>query len=237
MSDHPSPCTRQQHSGDCELETLARQDGRDAAALSAPLERAHEGRFVAEHCRRFRRVHLVRPLHPRLQRNSRQLRAGPHGQGRGPRASRSTTTCRWANSSCVSCGECMVSCPTGALTNKVAAGTAFAAGASADQVSVEELAAAPRFQGRVRNLSELESRRGGAAEIPARRNDLPRGRIRLDRVLHSRRESARFDFEPYRARENRRGIARIARASLTSALAQRKEDQREEETSQRFDPH
>src|ERR1700758_5188715 len=27
MSDHPSPCTRQRHSGDCELETLAKQEG------------------------------------------------------------------------------------------------------------------------------------------------------------------------------------------------------------------
>src|ERR1700689_3062027 len=26
MADHPSPCARQQHSGDCELETLARQE-------------------------------------------------------------------------------------------------------------------------------------------------------------------------------------------------------------------
>src|SRR5579862_7101429 len=25
MADHPSPCARQQHSGDCELETLAKQ--------------------------------------------------------------------------------------------------------------------------------------------------------------------------------------------------------------------
>ena len=25
MADHPSPCARQQHSGDCELETMARQ--------------------------------------------------------------------------------------------------------------------------------------------------------------------------------------------------------------------
>src|SRR5438270_3430844 len=27
MSDHPSPCARQQHSQDCELETLARSHG------------------------------------------------------------------------------------------------------------------------------------------------------------------------------------------------------------------
>src|ERR1700682_2147517 len=27
MADHPSPCARQQHSGDCQLETLARAEG------------------------------------------------------------------------------------------------------------------------------------------------------------------------------------------------------------------
>src|ERR1700675_2110803 len=27
MADHPSPCARQQHSGDCELETIARLEG------------------------------------------------------------------------------------------------------------------------------------------------------------------------------------------------------------------
>ena len=34
------------------------------------------------------------------------------------RASPSIPTCPWATPRCVSCGECMVSCPTGALTNK-----------------------------------------------------------------------------------------------------------------------
>ena len=33
MSDHPSPCTRQQHTGDCELEKLAQDYDRDASRL------------------------------------------------------------------------------------------------------------------------------------------------------------------------------------------------------------
>ena len=38
MADHPSPCARQQQSGDCELETLARQEGLTRAAiLQAPV--------------------------------------------------------------------------------------------------------------------------------------------------------------------------------------------------------
>jgi Fe-S-cluster-containing hydrogenase component 2/CRP-like cAMP-binding protein len=47
------------------------------------------------------------------------------------------------NSSCVSCGECMVSCPTGALTNKSVIGTVLPGG---EPVSAEELHALPFFQ-------------------------------------------------------------------------------------------
>jgi len=34
MSDHPSPCTRQQNSGDCELETLAKAAGASQARFA-----------------------------------------------------------------------------------------------------------------------------------------------------------------------------------------------------------
>ena len=97
-------------------------------------------------------------------------------------------------SSCVSCGECMVSCPTGALTNKVVTQTALGAGpdfrAGLARTNCKQL---PVFQGRLRNISELESRRRGEAAFQARRNHLPRRRIRLDGVLHSGRQSAGFD--------------------------------------------
>jgi CRP-like cAMP-binding protein/Fe-S-cluster-containing hydrogenase component 2 len=47
------------------------------------------------------------------------------------------------NSSCVSCGECMVSCPTGALTNKGVVQTALPHG---EPVEVEDLKKLPFFQ-------------------------------------------------------------------------------------------
>src|SRR5256885_5990809 len=48
---------------------------------------------------------------------------------------------------CISCGECMVSCPTGALTNKGVVGTAIAAGPGAQGFEAEELLQIPVFKG------------------------------------------------------------------------------------------
>ena len=50
-------------------------------------------------------------------------------------------------SSCVSCGECMVSCPTGALTNKGVTQTALGAGPAFESVSPDELQHLPVFKG------------------------------------------------------------------------------------------
>src|SRR5208337_4202081 len=49
------------------------------------------------------------------------------------------------SSSCVTCGECMVSCPTGALTNRAVVGKGFQV--EGGTVSPEELAEYPLFAG------------------------------------------------------------------------------------------
>jgi CRP-like cAMP-binding protein/Fe-S-cluster-containing dehydrogenase component len=51
------------------------------------------------------------------------------------------------NSSCVSCGECMASCPTGALTNKKLVGSNLAAEPGALPVSLDDLFTHELFQG------------------------------------------------------------------------------------------
>ncbi len=51
------------------------------------------------------------------------------------------------NSSCVSCGECMASCPTGALTNKKLVGSNLAAEPGALPVSLDDLFAHELFKG------------------------------------------------------------------------------------------
>ena len=81
MSDHPSPCAREQQSGDCELEALAKQEKHNAVALCAarrtPRGQDDSSLTIAVD---FDACILVRPLHPRLQRHSRQFRSRPHGQ-------------------------------------------------------------------------------------------------------------------------------------------------------------
>jgi len=117
MADHPSPCTRQQHSGDCELERLAAAAhidhvpfakrttprGHDSSSLAIAVD--HEACILCDRCIRgcdYIRNNWV------LARRGKGYQAGIAFDLNDP----------MGDSSCVSCGECMVSCPTGALTNK-----------------------------------------------------------------------------------------------------------------------
>ena len=118
MADHPTPCQRQQLTHDCELE----QPGKPRPALTAsrypglPSPRGHDessASIAVDHDACI----LVRALHPRLQRDSPQLRLGPRGKGYQAGIAFDENL-PMGNSTCVSCGECMVSCPTGALVNK-----------------------------------------------------------------------------------------------------------------------
>ena len=142
MADHPSPCARQRQSSDCELETLARLEGVNAAALPAPVVAARAGQFIAGHRGGSRSLHFVRPLHSRLRRNSPEQRSGPARERLHGPASPSICNLPMGNSSCVSCGECMVSCPTGALTNKSVVKTVL----PGEPVDVDELQQLTYFQ-------------------------------------------------------------------------------------------
>ncbi len=118
MADHPSPCARQQNSGDCELETMARMEGigtprfgkrlfRPAAQDDSSLVIAvdHEACILCDRC--IRGCDEIR-RNDVLGRRGKGYDAGIAFDLNAP----------MGNSSCVSCGECMVCCPTGALTNK-----------------------------------------------------------------------------------------------------------------------
>jgi CRP-like cAMP-binding protein/Fe-S-cluster-containing hydrogenase component 2/ferredoxin len=117
MSDHPSPCARQQHSGDCELERLAAQAGlgqsrfptrttprgHDDSSLAIQVD--HESCILCDRC--IRGCDDIRNNWV-LARRGKGYQAGIAFDNNLP----------MGESSCVSCGECMVSCPTGALTNR-----------------------------------------------------------------------------------------------------------------------
>src|ERR1035441_7544151 len=142
MSDHPSPCARQQHSGDCELERLAAQTGigqprfasrttprgNDSSSLAIQVD--HEACILCDRC--IRGCDDIRNNWV-LARRGKGYQAGIAFDNNLP----------MSESSCVSCGECMVSCPTGALTNKRVVGTELGRGGVLDPAELLHL---PIFQ-------------------------------------------------------------------------------------------
>jgi len=142
MADHPSPCARQQQSGDCELETLARDEGikqsRYAKRLSPRgqdnssfvIAVDHEACILCDRC--IRGCDEIKH-NDVLARRGKGYQTGIAFDNNLP----------MGNSSCVSCGECMISCPTGALTNKNIVQTVIPGG---EQVQVDDLLKLPYFE-------------------------------------------------------------------------------------------
>src|SRR5579863_8056809 len=145
MSDHPSPCARQQNSGDCELETLAKAAGvsqprfakrsvargKDDSSLAIAVD--HDACILCDRC--IRGCDEIKNNFV-LGRMGKGYSAGIAFDLNSP----------MGDSTCISCGECMVSCPTGALTNKGVAGTALATSPDA-ALTPEELHKLPVFAG------------------------------------------------------------------------------------------
>src|SRR6202790_4494149 len=146
MADHPSPCARQQHSGDCELETLAKAAGADSPkyarrAISRGLDDSnlaiavdHDACILCDRCIRG------------CDEIKNNFVLGRMGKGYGTDISFDLNA-PMGDSTCISCGECMVSCPTGALTNKGVTGTSIAVQSDAGRLSAEELHQLPVFAG------------------------------------------------------------------------------------------
>jgi CRP-like cAMP-binding protein/Pyruvate/2-oxoacid:ferredoxin oxidoreductase delta subunit/ferredoxin len=141
MADHPSPCARQRQSNDCELETMARLEGigeprfprkissrgQDNSSLVIAVD--HEACILCDRC--IRGCDEIRH-NDVLGRRGKGFLAGIAFD----------TNLPMGNSSCVSCGECMVSCPTGALTNKSVVKTVL----PGEPVDVDELQHLSYFQ-------------------------------------------------------------------------------------------
>ncbi len=143
MADHPSPCARQKLSGDCELERLALQTGlsgspfapravprgQDDSSLAISVN--HEACILCDRC--IRGCNEIRNNFV-LARRGKGYQAGIAFDNNLP----------MGLSSCVSCGECMVSCPTGALTNKKTVETNLGSG---DPISLGDLQKVDVFGG------------------------------------------------------------------------------------------
>src|SRR5277367_930569 len=138
MADHPSPCARQEHSGDCELEMQAK-----AAGIGVPrFPRRTVSRGIDDSSLAIAVDHDACILCDRCIRGCDEIKTnfvlGRMGKGYSAGIAFDLNA-PMGDSTCISCGECMVSCPTGALTNKTVAGTAIATGTDAYGFEAEEL--------------------------------------------------------------------------------------------------
>jgi len=234
MADHPSPCARQEHSGDCELETLAKtagvgdprfarrniSRGEDDSSLAIAVD--HDACILCDRC--IRGCDEIKNNFV-LGRMGKGYSAGIAFDLNSP----------MGDSTCISCGECMVSCPTGALTNKGVVGTAIGIGGTAQSLAVEELHNLPVFAGVSGTFLELNH---GA---------IVKRRFRKDEVICREGEFGSTAFYILEGKAEVAIATPIAHVKthggaqgffkrLKSTLAGRDEDKREEEARDRSIP-
>jgi CRP-like cAMP-binding protein/Fe-S-cluster-containing dehydrogenase component len=234
MSDHPSPCARQQHSGDCELETLAKRHnisqprfsrrstsrGKDASSPSIAVD--FDACILCDRC--IRGCSEIRENFV-LGRMGKGSLAGIAFDDNLP----------MGDSSCVSCGECMVSCPTGALTNKGVAQTALGAGPGFEPVALDELQQLPFFQGVSGTFLSLN--RGAIVRRKFKRDEIIcREGEYGSTAFYILEGNARVSIAAPLAHVKTQGAVKKFLGKLSSRLARRQEDHRDEETEQRWIP-
>jgi CRP-like cAMP-binding protein/Fe-S-cluster-containing dehydrogenase component len=234
MADHPSPCARQRNSADCELETLARAAGvtqlrfprrtvargEDDSSLSIAVD--HDACILCDRC--IRGCDEVRSNFV-LGRMGKGYSAGIAFDLNAP----------MGDSTCISCGECMVSCPTGALTNKGVAGTSIAAGPGAEGFEAEELLQIPVFKGVSGTFLELN--RGAIVKRRFRKGDLIcREGDFGSTAFYILEGKARVSISTPIAHVKTQGGTKGFFKRLTSTLAAREQDQRDDEGRDRTIP-
>ena len=234
MADHPAPCARQKNSGDCELETLAAaagvkeprfarrsvSRGQDDSSLSIAVD--HDACILCDRC--IRGCDEVRS----------NFVLGRMGKGYAADIAFDLNS-PMGDSTCISCGECMVSCPTGALTNKSVVGTAIATGTGADGFEAEELLKIPVFQGVSGTFLELN--RGAIVKRRFRKGELicKEGEFGST-AFYLLEGKAQVALSSPMAHVKTQGGAQGFFKRLTSTLAPRAADKRDEEARDRTIP-
>ncbi len=234
MTDHPSPCARQQHSGDCELEALAKQAG-----VGAPrFARRTTSRGADDSSLAIAVDHDACILCDRCIRGCDEIKnnfvLGRVGKGYSTGIAFDLNA-PMGDSTCISCGECMVSCPTGALTNKSMVGTAIAPGADTQSLSSEELHRLPVFAGVSGTFLELNrgaivKRRYRKGEVICREGDF--GSTAFFLVEGQAQVAISTPIAHVKTHGGAQGFFK----RLTSVLVGREEDKREEEARDRTIP-
>jgi len=232
MSDHPSPCARERQSGDCELEALAKQEqitaaryapratrrGPDNSSMSIAVD--FDACILCDRC--IRGCSDIRENFV-LGRMGKGASAGIAFDNDEP----------MGESSCVSCGECMVSCPTGALTNKVVTQTAMARTPDSQPVALEELQELPFFAGvsgtfLSLNRNAVVRRHFKPGEVICREGEYG------STAFYILEGQAKVSIASPIAHVKTKGAVRKFLGKLSSKLTQRQNDAREEETSQHW---
>ena len=232
MSDHPSPCARERQSGDCELEALAKQNnclqsryspqtmrrGVDDSSMSIGVD--FDACILCDRC--IRGCSDVRE----------NFVLGRMGKGATTRIAFDNNQ-PMGESSCVSCGECMVSCPTGALTNKIVNQTQIAVAPDAEPVSLDQLQDLPFFE----NVS--------GTFLSLNRNAVVKRHFKRGEVICREGEygstafyildgEARVSIASPIAHVKTKGAVKRFLGKLSSRLTQRQNDEREEETGENW---
>jgi CRP-like cAMP-binding protein/NAD-dependent dihydropyrimidine dehydrogenase PreA subunit len=232
MSDHPSPCARERQSGDCELEALAKQQnitqaryapratrrGPDDSSMSIAVD--FDACILCDRC--IRGCSDIRENFV-LGRMGKGASTGIAFDNNEP----------MGESSCVSCGECMVSCPTGALTNRVITQTAIAVTPDSEPVPLDELQHLPFFEGvsgtfLSLNRNAVVRRHFKPGEVICREGEYG------STAFYLLEGQAKVSIASPMAHVKTKGAVRKFLGKLSSGLTQRQNDQREEETSQHW---
>jgi CRP-like cAMP-binding protein/Fe-S-cluster-containing dehydrogenase component len=233
MADHPAPCARQEHSSDCELETLAKQAGvgtprfarrassrgTDDSSLAIAVD--HDACILCDRC--IRGCDEIKNNFV-LGRVSKGYSTGIAFDLNAP----------MGDSTCISCGECMVSCPTGALTNKSVVGTAIS-GTDSQSLSAEELHRLPVFAGVSGTFLELNrgaigKHRFRAGEVICREGEF--GSTAFFIVEGQAQVAISTSIAHVKTKSGAQGFFR----RLSSVLVGREDDKREEEARDRTIP-
>jgi CRP-like cAMP-binding protein/Fe-S-cluster-containing hydrogenase component 2 len=232
MSDHPSPCARERQSRDCELEALAKQEnitqaryapraarrGPDESSMSIAVD--FDACILCDRC--IRGCSDIRENFV-LGRMGKGASTGIAFDNNEP----------MGESSCVSCGECMVSCPTGALTNRVVTQTAIAVTPDSEPVPLHELQDLPFFEGvsgtfLSLNRNAVVRRHFKSGEVICREGEYG------STAFYLLEGQAKVSIASPMAHVKTKGAVRKFLGKLSSGLMQRQNDQREEETSQHW---
>ncbi|HEX8200359.1 MAG TPA: cyclic nucleotide-binding domain-containing protein [Isosphaeraceae bacterium] len=233
MADHPSPCAKHREYGDCELELLAERFEVRTPRFKSRLPK--ETRPIDDSSVVIAVDHNACILCDRCIRGCNDIRhnevIGRMNKGYAARIAFDLDD-PMGDSSCVSCGECMVSCPTGALTNRYSVRSPLPTGT----VSADELEHHALFEGVSHaflrfNEGAVVRRRFQPGQIICREGEFGSTAFYIERGQVDVFIKAPISH----VTKKRRGLGLLG-LGMRSLLAARSKDRRDEESTTRYIP-